>query len=118
VARTAATSIASTRYVIDTAVSRYARAIESRNVAAIRATYPGMTKDEESAWREFFASARNLSVALAVGRVDIANTTAEAMVSGNYTYKNTLTGRAEESPVSFRMLFVRDSGGWRLRALR
>jgi hypothetical protein len=48
----------------------------------------------------------------------VANGTAEAQVSGTYTYLNTSTQRAERQPVSFRATFRRDGERWRVLQIR
>jgi hypothetical protein len=95
----------------------YARAIESRDVSAIRRVYPGLTADQQRGFEQFFESARKLNVTFRIASVEGTASTAEARVSGSYAYESS-SGRAERQPVSFLATLRRDGGGWRLVSLR
>jgi serine/threonine-protein kinase len=100
------------RTAIPEIIGAYARALESRDINAVRAAYPGMTIQQE----------RNLSGALAnleravlnVGEIREQGERAEADVSGTYTFN--LDGRRTDSAVSFRATFERAGGGWQMTA--
>jgi len=95
----------------------YARAIEARDVSAIRRVYPGLTADQQSGFEQFFESARKLNVTFRVTSVDGTATTAEAHVTGSYQYEGS-SGRVERQPVSFVATLRRDGSAWRLVSLR
>ena len=95
----------------------YARAIESRDVSAIRRVYPGLTSDQQRGFEQFFEAARKINVTLRIASVEGTASTAEARVSGSYAYENS-SGRAERQPVSFLAALRRDGSGWRLVSLR
>src|SRR5438552_4753802 len=103
---------------IQKVIDDYARALESRDVGQVRRAYPGLTPAQQQSWQDFFQSVRNLKAGLTVTAVHLAGVTAEAIVSGVYEYDNATTGRAERRPVTFRAIFVVDSGGWRLTTIR
>ena len=48
----------------------YARAIEARDVAAIRRVYPGLTADQQRGFEQFFEAARKLDVTFRVASVE------------------------------------------------
>ncbi|HKP14570.1 MAG TPA: protein kinase [Gemmatimonadaceae bacterium] len=95
----------------------YARAIESRDVSAIRRVYPGLTADQQRGFEQFFESARKIDVTFRVASVDGTASAAEARVTGSYQYESS-SGRAERQGVSFAATLRRDGAGWRLVSLR
>ena len=98
-------------------IESYARAIESRDVSAIRRVFPGLTSDQQRGFEQFFESARKINVTFRVTSVEGTASTAEVRVSGRYEYENS-SGRAERQPVSFAATLRRDGAGWRMVALR
>ena len=95
----------------------YARAIESRDVSAIRRVYPGLTADEQRRFEQFFESARKIDVTFRVASVDGTPSTADVRVTGRYEYENS-AGRAERSSVAFTAAVRKDGSAWRLVAVR
>ena len=95
----------------------YARAIESRDVAAIRRVYPGLTADQQRGFEQFFESARKINVTFRIASLDGTASTTEARVSGSYAYESS-PGRSERQPVSFLATLRREGGAWRLVSLR
>ena len=95
----------------------YARAIESRDVAAIRRAYPALTADQQRGFEQFFQAARRINVTFRVANVESSGSTADARVTGNYEYENA-SGKTERQPVSFAATLRREGNGWRLVSLR
>ena len=95
----------------------YARAIESRDVSAIRRVYPGLTSEQQRGFEQFFESARRINVTFRVASVDGTPSTADVRVTGRYEYENS-AGRAERTPVSFSAAVRKDGSAWRLVAVR
>ena len=95
----------------------YARAIESRDVSAIRRVYPGLTADQQRGFEQFFESARKINVTFRVASVDGTPSTADVRVTGRYEYENS-AGRAERQPVAFAAAVRKDGSSWRLVAVR
>jgi serine/threonine protein kinase len=106
------------RPAIRNVVSEYAAAIEARNIEGIRRVYPGMTEAQQRGWEQFFQLTRDVKAELALTQVQVANTAAEGLIAGTYTYLNTSNGRQVNQPVSFRGSFRLDNGKWRLVAVR
>ena len=98
-------------------IESYARAIESRDVAAIRRAYPGLTSDQQRGFEQFFESSRKIDVTFRVTSVEGTASTAEVRVSGRYEYESS-SGRSERQPVSFAATLRREGGGWRMVGLR
>jgi hypothetical protein len=99
------------------AVAAYARAIESRDVSAVRRAYPDITADQASGFEQFFGTIRSLRANLSAGTIDVSGSTAEAKLAGEYDYV-TNAGKSERQPVSFQATFRRDGGVWKLASVR
>jgi len=95
----------------------YARAIEARDIVAIRRVYPGLTADQQRGFEQFFEAARKVDVTFRVASVDGSATTTDAHVNGTYEYESS-TGRVERQPVSFVARLRRDGSTWRLVSVR
>ena len=95
----------------------YARAIESRDVSAIRRVYPGLTPEQQRGFEQFFESARRINVTFRVTSVDGSPSTADVRVTGRYEYENS-AGRSERTPVSFAAAVRKDGSAWRLVSVR
>ena len=77
-----------------------------------------MTAAQQLGWEQFFQLVRDVKAELAVGRLDVADQTADAQVGGTYTYLNTSTQRTERQPVSFQATLRREGGRWRIAQIR
>jgi hypothetical protein len=98
-------------------VEAYARAIESKDVGAVRRVYPGLTGDQQRGFEQFFQSARDINVTFRVTKVEGTASSAEARLVGTYQYVNS-EGKSESQPVSFAATLHREGGAWRLVAVR
>ncbi|MGH7605162.1 MAG: protein kinase domain-containing protein [Gemmatimonadaceae bacterium] len=98
-------------------VEAYARAIESKDVGAIRRVYPGLTADQQRGFEQFFQSARDINVTFRVAKVDGTASSADARLVGTYQYVNS-DGRAQSQPVSFAATLRREGAAWRFVAVR
>ncbi len=98
-------------------VEAYARAIESRDMGAIRRVYPGLTSEQQRGFEQFFQSARSINVTFRVTNVEGSGTSADARLVGSYEYVTT-AGKAERQPVSFAATLRHDGNVWRLVSVR
>ena len=98
-------------------VEAYARAIESRDISAIRRVYPGLTSDQQRNFEQFFQSARNINVTFRVANVEASGSSADARLVGTYEYV-TSAGKTERQPVSFAATLRHDGNAWRLVSVR
>jgi eukaryotic-like serine/threonine-protein kinase len=94
-------------------VSAYARAIESRDVAAVRRAYPGITSAQAKGWQQFFPTLRSLRVTISIGDLAVNGTNADAKLVGAYDYV-TDDGKTQHQPVSFQASFRREGTLWQL----
>lgn len=103
---------------IRTVVGAYGTAVESQSVDNIRRVYPGLTAAQERGWQQFFQTVRDVKAQLSVANLEESNGTAEAQVTGVYTYRNSSSGLTERQPVAFHVSLRRDPGGWRIIQVR
>jgi len=102
---------------IERAIADYAAALEAENLDALRAVYPAMTPEQTRGWEQFFGLVRDVRARLAISRLELSDTTAEAQVTGTYTYLNTSTQRGETQPISFVASLRREGDRWRIRRI-
>jgi serine/threonine-protein kinase len=98
-------------------IQAYARAIESRDVGAIKRVYPDLTANQERGFEQFFRSARSVNVTFRVTSVEGTGSTAVAHLAGAYDYVNA-GGQSVHQPVGFAATLRNTGGGWRLVAVR
>lgn len=98
-------------------IARYARAISSRDIGAVRSAYPGITRDQQQGFERFFSSTKSLTASLLIGGLDVRDRAAEGRVTGTYEFIGG-SGRKEVQMVSFRAQFERDGETWRLTSVR
>ena len=98
-------------------IARYARAISSRDIGAVRSAYPGITRDQQQGFERFFSSTKSLTASLLIGGLDVRDRSAEGRVTGTYEFIGG-SGRKEVQMVSFRAQFERDGETWRLTSVR
>jgi len=108
---------AATAADIAPAVEAYARAIESRDIGAIRRVYPGLTSGQQQGFEQFFQAARSINVTFRVASVEGSGASADARLVGSYEYVTT-EGKAERQPVSFSATLRHEGNGWRLVSVR
>jgi hypothetical protein len=77
-----------------------------------------MTGVQQRGWEQFFQLVRDVKAQLSLARLDASHGTAEAQITGTYTYLNTSSGRTESQPVSFHASFKNESGRWRISQVR
>ena len=94
-------------------VQAYARAIESKDIGAVRHAYPGLTSAQQGQLETFFQASRTIDAKLRISSLDASANSAEARVVGSYDYV-TSEGRNESRAVSFAMSLRREGSGWRV----
>jgi hypothetical protein len=110
-------SSASASAEISGVVAAYARAIESRDLGAVRRAYRGITPAQAKAFGDFFGSVRSLRANLSVGGLEISGNSAEARLVGVYEFV-TGAGKTERQQVGFQAVFRREAGSWELTSIR
>ena len=101
---------------IASVVAAYARAIESRDIGAVRRAYPGLTSDQARGFEQFFESARSINVTFRVVGLETSGNSADARLVGTYEYVS--GSRTERQPVSFAAALRNDGSSWRLVSVR
>jgi serine/threonine protein kinase len=100
------------------AIQDYARAIEQRDIGAIRSVYTGLSSSEQAIWERFFRDARRINVSFQVTGVEVNGNTAQARLSGTYDYQNT-EGRPQPTlRVSVNATLSHDGSAWHIVSLR
>jgi serine/threonine-protein kinase len=102
---------------INALVAAYARAIEGRDLSALRRLYPDMTSAQQQGFRDFFSFTRSLKASLSVSSLQVDGASADAQLTGLYEYV-TNSGRDQRQPVSFVATLRRGSDGWRFVSIR
>ena len=97
-------------------VAAYARAIESRDLGAVRRAYPGLTSEQARGFEQFFESARSINVTFRVVGLETSGNSADARLVGTYEYVS--GSRTERQPVSFAASLRNDGSSWRLVSVR
>jgi hypothetical protein len=98
-------------------VTAYARAIQARDVAAIRGLYPSITDEQQRGFERFFAAVKSLKASLSAGTPEVNGPNASARIAGTYEYVDA-TGQAQRQPVAFQATFRRDGTNWRIASVR
>ena len=103
------------RPAIERALEAYRRAIESRDLAQLRAAYPGLTREQERSWRDFFASVTELAVTLTIQRLDTQGDRAEGLLAVTYHFR---ARNRQTQNLELNATLERVPGGWQLTAIR
>jgi serine/threonine protein kinase len=102
---------------IASTVEAYARAIESRDIGALRRVYPGLTAEQQRNFEQFFKIARSINVTLRLANVESSGSSADSRLEGNYEFV-TNEGRTERQSVAWTATFRHDGNAWRLVSVR
>jgi hypothetical protein len=103
------------RPAIERALETYRRAIESRDLAQLRAAYPGLTAEQERSWREFFGSITEIRVTLNIQNLEISDDQARARLAATYEYR----ARAHQTQhLDLTAALERRPSGWQITAIR
>ena len=98
---------------IGAAVAAYVRALESRDVGAVRRAYPGITPAQAKGWEQFFGTLQTLRASLSVNGLEVNGGSAEARLVGTYDYV-TGGGKSAQQAVAFQAAFRREGSAWQL----
>jgi uncharacterized protein YjbI with pentapeptide repeats len=99
-------------------VEALARAIESKDIGAIRRVYPGLTSQQQRGFEQFFESARTINASFRIANVAASGSSgADAQLLGNYEYV-TLSGKTDRQPANFALTLGHDGRGWRITSMR
>jgi serine/threonine-protein kinase len=110
-------AVAATAADLAPAVEAYARAIESRDIGAIRRVNPGLTSDQQRNFEAFFQNARSVNVTFRITNFESSGTSADARLVGSFDYVNT-ENRDQRLPVTLAATFRHEGNAWRLVSAR
>ena len=100
------------------AVEAFARAVESKDIGAIRRVYPGLTADQQRRFEQFFDGARTINASFRVSSISASSASAaDAQLVGVYEFV-TVAGKTERQPVSFAVSLRQEGRTWRLTSMR
>ena len=97
-------------------VDAYARAIESRDMAAVRRIYPNIRPSEARGLLDFFQRAKSINVSFRIEDLSSTTTSAEATLAGRYDYVDPNNDTKHEN-VSVAASFQREGNTWRLTSI-
>jgi len=90
---------------------RYISALEQRDVNALKAVWPGLSRSQQAAVEAEFANARSIDVELANPRIDVAGQTATVSAVRHYSL-NTRDGQQLRSDTSTTLTLRQAASGW------
>ena len=105
---------------IQAAITSYAHALESRDVAQLRAAYPALTADEAHRWQDIFDATNKLSATLtAVAPAHVTADGAEVDVTAtfDFDYKHGMAGDRHPT-LTYHAVLARDGQHWKLTSIR
>ena len=105
------------RPLIEQTIAAYARALEARDVNAIRQVYPGLTRRQEDAWRGLFESVRALHADLRPSNIQLDGADAARTSVAGTLELVTREGR-QRQPITFQATLERGPAGWLIREIR
>ena len=101
------------------AIVRYARAIESGNIATLRNAYPAMTPQQQENWEKtFFARADKIAAPIRYGATRIARDTAETDFTLLLNILTKDTKQSVSSPLRQHAKLVRLGSSWQIVSLK
>ena len=104
---------------VQSAIVRYAHAIESVNIATLRSAYPAMTPQQQDNWEKtFFARADKIAAPIRYGATRIARDTAEADFTLLLNILTKDTKQSVSSPLKQHAKLVRHGTSWQIVSLK
>lgn len=102
---------------IEGVIAAYARALQARDLTAVKRIAPGLGAERLKNLQDFFQSVRNLKVSLDIKGLDVSGDAASAQLSGTFAYVEP-GGNAVNQPVRFRATLERGADGWHIASLQ
>jgi hypothetical protein len=101
------------------AIIAYGQALESRDVGAVKAVYPGMPRQEADGWRDFFGNSKNIHATMMPSLVSLSASgdEAEVAVRGVLTYQRTNPPGQPSDSTTFHARLERKPAGWIITAI-
>ncbi|MGH7613407.1 MAG: protein kinase domain-containing protein [Gemmatimonadales bacterium] len=99
-------------------ITAYGRALENRDLNALRQVFPALPSHQAQAWQDLFNSARDIRADLRPTQIDQSGDRADVAVSGMLTYQNTNARRQERLPANFHARLARVGSSWVITAIQ
>jgi eukaryotic-like serine/threonine-protein kinase len=95
---------------------RYTSALEQRDVTALKAVWPGLSRSQQDAVEADFANARSISVELASPRIDVSGATATVNAVRHYSLR-TRDGQQLRSDTATILTLRQGANGWLIESV-
>jgi len=95
----------------------FARAIQSRQVANMKALYPTITDRETSTWQRFFDGVTSVDVTFTADSLTVKGTSARGVVRGHFRDLRTQARVPQEWTQVSAMTFHHEPAGWRITGI-
>ncbi|HEU5174952.1 MAG TPA: serine/threonine-protein kinase [Gemmatimonadaceae bacterium] len=115
-ARRAAATEAALSEALKPAVSRFAQAISSRDIGALRAAYPGLTPSQERVWRNNFSQFGQIRTSVRYGRPSATDGMAHQPFRLTLNMSDT-QGTSTATSLDYIAEYVRSGNTWTLRSI-
>jgi serine/threonine-protein kinase len=102
---------AATRSQINAAMSRFARALESRDMGTLHQAYPDITVAERNTWSGFFRSAESIRARFTAQDFQVMPDGVDVTAVGKLTFYKRDSRQQTENAVTFRVLLAQARGG-------
>lgn len=101
------------RVAAEVAVARYVSAIESGSLDALRRAHPGLSAEQDAAWRRVFEDGEGFEAVLRIAEFAVDGAQARARVTGSCQYYDLRLRRFVDAPVEFVLYLDHDGTAWR-----
>ena len=91
-------------------IDRYVRALEARDMAALRAVWPGLSRAQQAAQESEFGNARAISVSVGSPRIEVSGNTATVVAQRRYALE-TRDGQQLRSETRTTFVMRQGAGG-------
>jgi hypothetical protein len=108
---------AGTRAQINATLGRFARALESRDIGALRQVYPGISSAERTQWLEFFRSAESVRANFTAQEFQAAEGGVDVAAVGRLRFYKRDTREQMVNAVNLNVLMTQGPGGWRMKKI-
>jgi hypothetical protein len=101
-------------------IASYGRALERRDMAALRQAYPGMPARQVQQWQDFFRIARDVHATVEPSQIefDTAGDRASTNVRCTLRFQNTTLSRRDEQPCDFLARLARQGPAWVIESIQ
>jgi len=101
---------------VSATLRRYTAALEQRDIGALKAVWPGLTRPQQEAVEAEFANARSISVELASPRFEVHGATATVTAVRHYSLR-TRDGQQLRSDTATTLTLRQQGAGWLIESV-